>query len=414
MKHTSTKKLPPSLSSPIIGSASSAGPMASLLPVMTVVLIAFLVIGIALPVLPLHVHHGLGLSTFVVGLITGSQFAASVISRVFAGRFADTHGPKLAVVVGLLLAMLSGLLYLASLLTIPSPWVSGVILLAGRAVLGVAESYMITGAIIWGLALCGATQAGRVIAWMGMAMFTAMAAGAPIGTTLYAAHGFAGVAVATTLLPLGTLAPVAWMSSVPPTRKGRVRLSAVAGSIWLPGVGAALSSIGFGAILAFGALLASERGWSPVWLPFCAFAIALVLTRAILGQLPDTLGGARVALVSVLVEAAGLALIWAASPKELAVFGAALVGAGYALVYPGLGVEAIRRAPPEGRGMVMGAYTVFLDVALGFGTPALGLIAAPGALGATFLASALAAVGAALVAAHFMQNRSVDMAQPAR
>jgi len=96
------------------------------------------------------------------------------------------------------------------------------------------------------------------------------------------------------------------------------------------------------------------------------------------------------------------------------VFGAALVGAGYALVYPGLGVEAIRRAPPEGRGMVMGAYTVFLDVALGFGTPALGLIAAPGALGATFLASALAAVGAALVAAHFMQNRSVDMAQPAR
>jgi len=227
MKHTSTKKLPPSLSSPIIGSASSAGPMASLLPVMTVVLIAFLVIGIALPVLPLHVHHGLGLSTFVVGLITGSQFAASVISRVFAGRFADAHGPKLAVVVGLLLAMLSGLLYLASLLTIASPWVSGVILLAGRAVLGVAESYMITGAIIWGLALCGATQAGRVIAWMGMAMFTAMAAGAPIGTTLYAAHGFAGVAVATTLLPLGTLAPVAWMSSVP--RHGR---AAFASRLW--------------------------------------------------------------------------------------------------------------------------------------------------------------------------------------
>jgi hypothetical protein len=57
-------------------------PYTMLLPVMGVVFIAFLVIGFALPVLPLHVHQGLGLSTFVVGLVTGSQFAASVLSRI--------------------------------------------------------------------------------------------------------------------------------------------------------------------------------------------------------------------------------------------------------------------------------------------------------------------------------------------
>jgi len=50
--------------------------MTAVLPIMSVVLVAFLVIGVALPVLPLHVHQGLGLSTFVVGLVTGSQFAA--------------------------------------------------------------------------------------------------------------------------------------------------------------------------------------------------------------------------------------------------------------------------------------------------------------------------------------------------
>ena len=44
------------------------------------VLIGFLVIGLALPVLPLHVHQELGLGTFVVGLVTGSQFAASLVS----------------------------------------------------------------------------------------------------------------------------------------------------------------------------------------------------------------------------------------------------------------------------------------------------------------------------------------------
>jgi MFS family permease len=72
----------------------------ALLPIMGAVLIAFLVIGLALPVLPLHVHHGLGLSTFVVGLVTGSQFAASLISRVWAGRFSDVRGAKHAVLIG--------------------------------------------------------------------------------------------------------------------------------------------------------------------------------------------------------------------------------------------------------------------------------------------------------------------------
>src|SRR6516165_10465690 len=88
--------------------------VSALLPIMGAVLIAFLVIGLALPVLPLHVHRGLGLSTFVVGLVTGSQFAASLISRVWAGRFSDVRGAKHAVLMGLLTAVISGLLYVAS------------------------------------------------------------------------------------------------------------------------------------------------------------------------------------------------------------------------------------------------------------------------------------------------------------
>jgi hypothetical protein len=55
---------------PIAASGSKA-----LLPIMGVVFVAFLVIGIAMPVLPLHVHDGLGLGTLTVGLVAGSQFA---------------------------------------------------------------------------------------------------------------------------------------------------------------------------------------------------------------------------------------------------------------------------------------------------------------------------------------------------
>src|SRR5438445_4143282 len=94
---------------------------AALVPVMASVFIAFLVIGIALPVLPLHVHRGLGLGTFVVGLVAGSQFAAAIASRVWAGRHSDASGPKRAVIVGLIIAAAAGLLYLLSLGFVATP-----------------------------------------------------------------------------------------------------------------------------------------------------------------------------------------------------------------------------------------------------------------------------------------------------
>jgi predicted MFS family arabinose efflux permease len=304
----------------------------------------------------------------------------------------------------LLIAVAGGLLYLLSLGFVGTPWLSATILLGGRALLGGAESFVITGAVSWGLALAGPANTGRVIAWVGMAMFAALAFGAPVGTTLYALGGFAAVAVATILLPLITVLLVALLTPVPVQRGAQSGLLKVLGAVWLPGVGSALSTVGFGAMIAFSSLLSAERGWNPLWLGFSAFAIALVAARLFLGHTPDKLGGAKVALVCVFVEAAGLVLIWFAPNFVLAAAGAALTGFGYSLVYPGLGVEAVRRAPPQSRGLAMGAYTVFLDVALGFGSPALGLLAGWKGLGSVFLASAIVVLGAAGVAAWLLHS----------
>lgn len=372
--------------------------VAALVPIMAVVLIAFLMIGLALPVLPLHVHQGLGLSAFIVGLVTGSQFGASLISRVWAGHYADRSGAKRAVVVGLITAAASGLLYLLSLRFVAAPALSVTILLLGRALLGAAESFMITGAVSWGLFLAGRENAGRVIAWIGMAMFAALALGAPLGTALYATGGFAAVAAATTLVPLLTLLLVAPLAPVPPQRGARPALLKVVRAVWVPGLGSAFSTIGFGVIIAFSSLLSAQRGWNPVWLVFTAFAVSLVVARLLFGHLPDQLGGARVALVCVFIQTAGLALIWIAPGRAWGAVGAALAGAGYSLVYPGLGVEAVQRAPAESRGLAMGPYTVFLDVALGFGSPALGLIVGFAGLNAVFLASAIIALCAVPIA----------------
>jgi MFS family permease len=380
-------------------------PLAMLLPIMLIVLAAFLIIGVALPVLPLHVHQDLGLGTFVVGLVAGSQFAASLISRVWSGQFADSRGAKGAVVVGLLTAAAGGMLYLLSLRFVDTPRISVSVLLLGRALLGGAESFIITGALSWGLALVGADSAGKVIAWIGTAMFAALAIGAPIGTVLYGIGGFAAVGLTTALVPAVALLLAAPVAGVPPQRGYRPSMMKVAGAVWIPGVGAALSSIGFGAILAFSALLFADRDWRPVWLPFTAFATALIFARVLFGHLPDRLGGARVALFCLFVEAAGLALIWVGRSEIWAAIGAVLAGIGYSLVYPGLGVEAVRRAPPQSRGLAMGAYTAFLDVALGLGSPALGLVAGSAGLGAVFLASAVAVLGAAFIALRLLNSQ---------
>src|SRR5882724_343858 len=163
--------------------------VATLLPIMAVVFAAYLVIGLAMPVLPLHVHQGLGLGTFTVGLVAGSQFGASLISRLWAGHYADSRGAKHAVVTGLLVATLAGLLYLLSLRFLAEPGTSVAILLLGRALLGAAESFIVGGALVWGLAVAGPQNTGKVMAWVGTAMYAAYAIGAPVGTALYAQHG---------------------------------------------------------------------------------------------------------------------------------------------------------------------------------------------------------------------------------
>jgi predicted MFS family arabinose efflux permease len=95
----------------------------------------------------------------------------------------------------------------------------------------------------------------------------------------------------------------------------------------------------------------------------------------------------------------------------VATIGAVLIGFGYALVFPALGVEAVRRAPPESRGVAMGAYTACLDIALGVSGPVLGAIASRTGLSSVFLASAVVVFGAAFIAEQLLRARlSIDRA----
>lgn len=380
------------------------GSMRAVLPIMAVVGLFFLTIGMVLPVLPLQVHDALGFDTFMVGLVAGSQFVASLVSRIWAGRLADTKGPKHAIVLGLTASIAGGSLYLVSLPLVDRPLHAVIALLLGRTLLGAAESLIITSAIVWGLRRVPPERAGKVISWIGMAMFAAMAAGSPVGSWLFARSGFFGISVVATAVPLAALALVWTLTPAPAAQGPRPATRKVLGAVKWPGCAFALSGLTFGAVTSFLTLFFATRGWQHGALAFTVFAVALIAARIFFGHLPDRLGGARVAVPSLALQVLGLGLIGLASNGWMAMLGAALAGAGFSLVFPSLGLEAVARVPEQSRGLAMGTYNAFLDATLGIGGPALGLLAASQGLASVFLVTALAAALAMPIARRLQRN----------
>jgi len=389
--------------------AVEANPALKLLPLTLTVFIGFLTIGMQLPVLPLHLHDALGMDTLVIGLVVGAQFAAALLSRAWAGNFSDMRGGKRAVMSGLVTAAVSGVVYLLSLAFVAAPVTSVWLLSGGRVLLAIGESLIVTGALGWGIGLVGAQHAGKVMAWNGIAMYGAFALGAPLGVALNGAWGFTGIAMASMFVPLLALVIVAGVRAVAPTATRRTPFYTMLGAVWVPGMGLAFCSVGFGVLMAFIALLFAARDWGNASLAFTAFGVAFIAARLLFGHLPDKIGGARVALVCVLIETVGLLLIWSADTATMAYLGAAFTGFGYSLAFPGFGVEAVRRAPPQARGLAMGAYVAFLDISLGITSPLAGLLASGWGIGAVYLGGAIAVGLSFGVALMLLRGREVQV-----
>jgi MFS family permease len=129
----------------------------------------------------------------------------------------------------------------------------------------------------------------------------------------------------------------------------------------------------------------------------------------VLGNLPDKIGGYRVALWSLIVEAIGQLMLWGAPNEIVALTGALVTGLGCALVFPALGVEALQRVLPANRGSAMAAFVAFLDIAYAFAGPAAGLTAGQFGYAAVYsLGAASALLGAGLVVCALAVRHRLD------
>jgi MFS family permease len=361
------------------------------------VFLTYMTVGIALPVIPLYVHQTLGFGNVLVGVAVGIQFLATVLTRGHAGRIADHQGGSRSMRSGIAFCAVAGAAYVL----VPSVPISAggklMMLIAGRLILGFGESQLVVGMLAWGIGIVGQPRTGQVLAWTGMAMYGSLAVGAPVGLWLNGLDGFAAIGLASILLPVAAFLLVACVVGVPPHGGRRQSFWAIIGLIWRPGLGVALQGVGFAAIGAFVSLDFLGNGWPHAGLALTCFGAAFVAIRLLFGRLPDRIGGIKVAMISLTVEAVGQTLLWVAPDPVTALLGATVTGCGCSMVFPSFGVEVIKRVAPQSRGTALGGFAAFQDIAYGGTGPLAGVVANSFGYASVFAVGAIAAVCAVLM-----------------
>ena len=387
---------------PSSSSLASSGAVRSILGFVYFTFICYLSIGLPLAVLPAFVHLRMGLHAALAGLVVSIQYIATFLSRPWAGRISDRAGAKISVLRGMAACTLSGLLLLAAVALHFKPWLTFSALILSRLALGVGESLGSTGATLWGITSAGPQHTAKVISFNGVATYGGLALGAPLGVVLDQHWGLASLGLLTTLLGAVSFLLALRKSPVPVTPGEHLPFRPVLGRVAPHGMALALGGVGYSVLATFVTLYYLSRHWSPHGAALCltAFGLAFIAARLLLIQTINRFGGFLVCIACLVVESGGVLLLWSAASPWMASAGAALTGFGFSLVFPALGVEAVKRVPMHNRGTALGIFTGFSDVSFFLVGPIAGAVIGSWGYSSAFLfalSSVLTALGIVIV-----------------
>jgi MFS family permease len=356
-------------------SVSSNGGAWQIISFTSLSFVVYLAIGLPLAILPEYVHMRMGYHASLAGLVVSIQYIATFLSRPWAGRISDRKGAKISVLWGMGACTLSGLLLLTAAMLHRNPvWLSLTSLIASRLVLGVGESLGSTGATLWGISHAGPEHTAKVISYNGVSTYGALALGAPLGVVMETHWGLSSVAVLTILICAIAYVWAALKPPVPVTAGEHLPFRSVIGRVMPHGAGLALGGVGYSALATFVTLFYASRRWDGAALCLTAFGFVFIASRLMFIRTIGTFGGFPVTKVCLVIESFGVLLLWLSVSPWMALGGAALAGAGYSLVFPALGVEAVERVPVENRGTALSVYTVFADVSFFMVGPVAGAV----------------------------------------
>lgn len=379
--------------------AGTGSPTRLFSPAFFVVILAgflyFVGIGALMPILPRYVEEELGGGGFQVGLAVGSFAVSAALLRPWVGRTGDTHGRRILVVGGAAVAAASILAYpLATSLPL---------LIAVRLVTGAGEAAFFTGLVTINQDLAPDDRRGEAASYFSVSLYGGLALGPPLGETLLKQTSFTTVfvtlavacavgSVLSLLLPRGETVPV----SGPRTILHRVAL-------W-PGIVAALGLVPITAYGAFLPLYADSVGFEDVGPVLGLYAGLVLVIRIVAARVPDALGWRRASAMALVGAALGVGIIGAWGSAAAVWTGTVFLAIGMSLLYPALMAAVMKATPAAERSHAVGTFTLFLDLATGFGTALVGIVVSLGNERSGFLVASLCAAGG-LVAQTLLRHR---------
>lgn len=350
-------------------------------PVLIFNLALYLAIGLPMGAIPIFVSHELGFGAILAGFAVSLQYIATFASRPSAGRRIDRHGPRASVLRSMLVAGLSGALLCTADIYGHSPWLALAMLAFSRLALGTAESFGATGVTVWNIHRLGPVNTPFAISWNGICSYGGIAIGAAVGLLLYRLPGgFGGlttIGLVSMLMSLACWCLCKTYAAIHPERDVHSSPASFVdvfkrvlpfGNVLITG------SVGFSAVWSFTALVFAANEWHGTPIALLLFGLFFIGVRVFCADQINRRGEFTVTFVSLVVKAAGMALMLVFYSPVAAMIGTALCGAGFSLIFPALGTLAVKRAGAANRAMAIGSFALFQDLGIGLSSPLLGAI----------------------------------------
>jgi len=387
--------------------------------VLAVSLVGTMSSGLVVPVLPRFAESELSGGDTLVGFVVALAPGFSLVGGLLAGPWVDRSGRRVIAIAGLAVAAAG------ALLLIPA---NGVVLTAlARSVFGAGAGAAAAATITWAVDQAPPDRRGRALSVFGMTVWIGLSAGPQLGQAIFDAAGYRAVwGTVAGLEVLGLLVAVlARENGARPARpepspsSRRPRLVPVGAG--RPALLIAMAAYGEGVITAFLVLHLIERGvhagagFGGAASVYTIFAASVLLLRIVAGGLVDRHRPETIAAGAFAVESAGLAILAAAGSFAAAAVGAAMMGAGFAVLFPSLAVVATAGTADEERGAALASFGAAFGAGLTLGSLVGGAIAALGGTGAAHLSGALAAAaaGAYLAGARSRRRGALALAERA-
>jgi len=348
----------------------------SLLTYVCFTFIGYFIIGLSLSVLPIFINKNLGFSLVVAGIVISLQYVSTFFLRAYSGKIIDGKGPKPAVLFSMLSFSLTGIFLIIAYYFKLSPMISLGFLVVTRLLTGCAEGMIGASPINWAIMAVGEKHTAKIISYNGVACYGALAIGASLGILIEHQFSLYGIGILSILLGiLGFLFAKIKENKTNTHTQEAQSFWKVLGKVAPFGVCLALGGIGFASISTFITLYYNYFHWNNGALCLSIFGGLFVAGRLVFSNVINNYGGIKVAIACLFVETLGLLIIAFATNSQMALLGAGVTGLGFSLIFPALGVVAIKSVSPSSQGSALAGYGLFIDLSLGVAGPLIGGVA---------------------------------------